>query len=284
MFNVLVVGQTGCGKSSLVNMIAGQSLAPTSPGDDLQHCTKHWAEYPISVDGHPFQVFDTIGFLEPELDLGVYAEAIADTYGAIHALSTRGGIDLVLYCVRDDEIQKMKGNYRLLHEVFCDEEVPVALVVTNRGGQISNNTEGYKSIFDTHKIACVDYICANIAITPGPDSPAVDAKSQEAIRKLLVKCCDAAPNSRSTVQQLWRRAKKIVGTNQSLKRNQLPTVLTRRCKMKQEVAEQLVAALNLESPSSRLYRAPYARGKSVTRLPLSKHSTREEQVPDARLR
>ncbi|KAG0708335.1 hypothetical protein DFH29DRAFT_477216 [Suillus ampliporus] len=283
MFNVLVVGQTGCGKSSIVNMIAGQSLAPTSPGDDLQHCTEHWTEYPISVHDHPFLVFDTIGFLEPELDTKGYTEAIADTYGAIHALRERGGIDLLLYCVRDSEIQKMKGHYRLLHEVFCDEEVPIAVVVTNRGGSIST-TESYKAIFDTHKIACVDYICANIAGTPGPDSPAVivDTKSQEAIRKLLVKCCDAAPNSRPTMQQLWRRAKKFVRTDQSLKRNRLSTVLTGRCKMKPEVTEQLVAALKLESPSSRLYRAPYARGKSATReLPLSKNSTRDDQVPDA---
>lgn len=258
MFNVLVVGQTGCGKSSVVNMLAGESRAPTS--HDLSHCTKHWVEYAIPVDGHSFQVFDTIGFLEPGLDTKGYTEAIADTYLAIDTLRQRGGIDLLLYCVRDEEIEKMKGHYRLFHEVFCDEEVPVALVVTSRG--ISHKV--YKAIFRSHKIACVDYVCANIASTPGRSNSAADTESQKAIKELLVKCCDAGPNPRSTLQQLWRRVQKLVGTDQShrsLKRNEVSALLTRRCKMQQEVVEQLLTALNLQSPSSRLHRAPYAGGK-----------------------
>ncbi|KAG2342522.1 hypothetical protein BDR05DRAFT_349034 [Suillus weaverae] len=279
--NVLVVGQTGCGKSSVVNILAGESWAPTS--DDLSHCTKQWTEYTIPVDGRSFQVFDTIGFLEPGLDTEGYTDAIADTYLAIDALRKRGGIDLLLYCVRDEEIEKMKGHYRLLHEVFCDEEVPVALVVTNRG--VSD--KAYKAIFRSHKIDCVDYVCANIASTPGPGSSAVNTESQKAIKELLVKCCDAGPNPRSTLQKLWRRVQKFVGTDQSqsFKRNEVFTLLTRRCNMQQAVAEQLLTALNLQLPSSRLYRAPYAGGKSATReLPSSENSavTRDEQVSNAR--
>lgn len=280
MFNVLVVGQTGCGKSSIVNILAGETRAPTS--DDLSHCTKHWTEYAIPVDGRSFQVFDTIGFLEPGLDTEGYTDAIADTYLAIDALRKRGGIDLLLYCVRDEEIEKMKGHYRLLHEVFCEEEVPVALVVTNR----SVNHKGYKAIFRSHKIAYVDYICTNITITPGPESSAADTESQKAIKDLLVKCCDAGPNPRSTLQQLWRRVQKFVGTDQSqpLKRNEVSTLLTRRCKMQQAVAEQLLTALNLQLPSSQLYRAPYARGKSATReVPSSENganTTQDEQESD----
>lgn len=280
MFNVLVVGQTGCGKSSVVNILAGESRAPTS--DDLGHCTKHWTEYAILVDGRSFQVFDTIGFLEPGLDTKGYTDAIANTYLAIDVLRKRGGIDLVLYCVRDGEIEKMKGHYRLLHEVFCEEEVPVALVVTNRG--VSHKS--YKAIFRSHKIAYVDYVCANIASTPGPGSSAADTESQKAIKELLVKCCDAGPNPRSTLQQLWRRVQKLVGTDQSqsLKRNEVSTLLTQRCKMQQAVADQLLAALDLQLPSSRLQRAPYAGGKSVTHeLPSSENSagTRDEQISDA---
>lgn len=281
LFNVLVVGQTGCGKSSVVNILAGESRALTS--DDLSHCTKQWAEYAIPVDGRSFQVFDTIGFLEPGLDTEEYTHAIADTYLAIDALRKRGGIDLLLYCVRDEEIEKMKGHYRLLHEVFCGEEVPVALVVTNRG--VSH--KGYKAIFRSHKIAYVDYACANIASTSGPGSSAADTESQKAIKELLVKCCDVGPTPRSALQHLWRRVQKFAGTDQSqsLKRNEVFTLLTRRCKMQQAVAEQLLKALNLLSASSRLYRAPYAGGKSATReLPLSENgvSTRDEQASDAR--
>ncbi|KAG2153669.1 P-loop containing nucleoside triphosphate hydrolase protein [Suillus bovinus] len=279
-FNVLVVGQTGCGKSSVVNILAGESRAPTS--GDLNHCTEHWTEYTIPVDGRSFQIFDTIGFLEPGLDTKGYTEAIADTYLAIDALRQRGGIDLLLYCVRNEEIEKMRGHYRLFHEVFCEEDVPVALVVTNHRGV---NQKGYKAIFSSHKIACVDYVCANIASMRGSEDLAANIESQKAIQELLVKCCDAGPNPRSALQQIWRRVQKFVGTDQSrgLKRNEVSARLTQRCKMEQEVAEQLLAALNLESPSSRLYRAPYA-GASTHKLPSSANSdsTRDEQVSDAR--
>jgi GTPase Era involved in 16S rRNA processing len=279
MFNVLVVGQTGCGKSSVVNMLAGESRAPTS--DDLGHCTQHWTEYAIPVDGRSFQVFDTIGFLEPGLDTEGYTNAIADTYLAIDVLRKRGGIDLLLYCVRGDEIEKMRGHYRLLREVFCEEEVPVALVVTNRGV----NDKCYKAIFRSHEIACVDYVCANITSTPGPGASAADTESQKAIKELLVKCCDAGPNPKSTLQQLWRRVQKFIGTDQSksLKRNEVFTLLTRRCKMEQAVAEQLLVALDLQLPSSRLYRAPYAGAATLEFLSSEiSASTRDEQVSDAR--
>ncbi|KAG2153828.1 P-loop containing nucleoside triphosphate hydrolase protein [Suillus clintonianus] len=277
VFNVLVVGHTGCGKSSIVNILAGESRAPTS--DDASNCTKHWAEYAIPVDGRSFQVFDTIGFLDPTLGTEEYTNAIADTYFAIDALRKRGGIDLLLYCVRNEEIPKMKGYYRLLHEVFCDEEVPVALVVTNRG------TSGidYKAIFRSHKIDCVSYVCADVA-TPWSGSSAVDTESQKAIKELLVKCCDAGPNSRSTLQQLRRLVQKFVGADQSLTRKKVSTLLTQRCEMEPKVAEQLLEALELQSPSSRLYRAPYARGTITRELPSSENSAsiREEQVSDAR--
>jgi len=280
MFNVLVVGQTGDGKSSVVNLIAGQNLAPT--GDDLQHCTERCTEYPILVGGHQFQVFDTFGVLEPQVDGKLYTEAIADTYGAINAFKARGGIDIILYCIRDDktnDLQKMKNYFRLFHEVLCDEEVPIAVVVTNRGSSMSTlSAERYKAIFTARNIAYIDCICVNVASTHGLDDP-VDTTSQEAIRRLLVKSCEV-PESRSKLQQFWRAAKNLAGRGQSLKRKQVSTLLTQRCKMNSETAGLVVAALDLEAPSNRLYRAPYARGKSMTRKSLlSTAHMPEEQEP-----
>jgi hypothetical protein len=265
MYNVLVVGQTGHGKSSVVNLITGQNMAKTSPGDDLVHCTEHYAEYPISLGERQFQVFDTFGFLEPDLDPKLYAKAIADTYNAVNALKERGGIDMLLYCVREDktnDLQKMnlENHYRLLHEVLCDEEVPIALVVTNRGNA-NFSAEHYKSIFTARNITCVDCVCAKISSPCGPDEPvSVDTNSQEAVRKLLMKCC-GTPKSRSRMQRIMRAAKNIAGRGRSLKGKYVSTLLTQRCNMKSDTAAQVVEALNLQSPSSRLYRAPYARGK-----------------------
>lgn len=259
MFNVLVVGQTGCGKSSVVNLIAGQNLAPTSQGDDLGYCTDHCTEYLIPVDHHQFQVFDTFGFLDPKLDSNMYTKAIAETYRAICILKAKGGIDMLLYCIRDDEVnnhEKMKSYYRLFREVLCGKEIPIAFVVTNRGNPILN-AEHCKTIFTARNITYFDCICVNIAKTPGLDGP-VDTKSQGTVRSLLVKCCEA-PEPRSTVlQHVWLVAKKLVRRGQPLTEKQITTLLTRRCKMDSETAALVVAGLNLQVE---VYPNPAPRGK-----------------------
>lgn len=261
MFNVLVVGQTGCGKSSVVNLIAGHNLAPTSQGDDLGHCTDRCTEYSISVDRHQFQVFDTFGFLDPKLDSDMYTKAIAETYRAIRTFKARGGIDMLLYCIRDDEVnnqQKMKSYYRLFREVLCGKEVPIAFVVTNRGSPMSPlNAAHYKAILTARNITYFDCVCVNVAKTPGLDGP-VDTKSQETVRNLLVKCCEA-PKPRPTVlQHAWQVAKKLIERGQSLTGKQIKTLLTRRCKMNSETAALVVAGLNLQVE---VYPNPEPRGK-----------------------
>jgi len=255
MPNVLVAGQSGSGKSSIVNLIAGQKLAEISP--DLSYCTKRCTEYPILVDEKEFHVFDTFGFLEPDLDRNLYATAIADTYSMIRA---KGGLDLVLYCVNDDRIDdpKTQNNYRLLHEVLCDEEVPIGIVVTYRG-RLKFEPDRYKSIFVARNIACVSCITANV------DSMGSETQDATAVRKLLSTYC-GTPESRSKLRQLWRTAivtaKDLVGRGQSLKKGRLSTLLTRQCNLDEETADLVIKALEPHlSLKNRFYRTTYARGK-----------------------
>ncbi|KAG2091213.1 uncharacterized protein F5147DRAFT_543383, partial [Suillus discolor] len=94
--NVVIFGETGAGKSSVINLLAGQAIAHISP--DSHRCTLHWTEYQITFeDGSRYKVFDTVGLEEPRLQTGEYLSAISNAYGLINTLKGRGGVNLSLY-------------------------------------------------------------------------------------------------------------------------------------------------------------------------------------------
>ncbi|OJA10192.1 hypothetical protein AZE42_01833 [Rhizopogon vesiculosus] len=72
--NIALFGQSGAGKSSVINLMAGEEIAKTSSGADS--CTMHWKEHHIAFGGYNYKVFDTIGVEEPQLGIKEYLEAI----------------------------------------------------------------------------------------------------------------------------------------------------------------------------------------------------------------
>jgi len=104
--NIVLFGQTGAGKSSVVNLIAGEKIAKVSP--DVERCTLHWQEYPVAFDGHTFKVFDTVGFEEPGFGMNKYLDVIANAYNLIAKLRNEGGIHLLLRASREIQCNHSK--------------------------------------------------------------------------------------------------------------------------------------------------------------------------------
>ncbi|OAX32445.1 hypothetical protein K503DRAFT_606042, partial [Rhizopogon vinicolor AM-OR11-026] len=119
MVNIVIFGETGAGKSSVTNLMASQKVARVSP--DTQRCTLEWTEYTVTFDdGTQYQVFDTVGLEEPRLQTKEYLTAITNAYSLINALRERGGINLLLFCIRGGRVTTtMKSNYRLFFEFLC---------------------------------------------------------------------------------------------------------------------------------------------------------------------
>jgi hypothetical protein len=166
MVNIVIFGATGAGKSSVINLMAGRQVARTSP--DQERCTLDWEEYTISFDnGTRYQVFDTVGLQEPRPESGEYLTAITNADDLIDALKKRGGINLLLFCVRVGRVTAtMQSNYRLFFEFFCQEKVPLALVVTGLEREPGDMEDWYTrngGIFEEYDIHSVRHVCITAA-------------------------------------------------------------------------------------------------------------------------
>ncbi|KAH0828071.1 hypothetical protein J3R83DRAFT_3725 [Lanmaoa asiatica] len=132
--NVLIVGETGVGKSSVINLVAGEQLADVSAG--ASGCTMEATSYDIVLTdsqglGHHIRLFDTVGLNEPSLSRNDYLTAIEKANVLITQLQRTGGIRLLIFCIRGGRITAVtQSNYRLFCDILCQNQVPVAFVVT----------------------------------------------------------------------------------------------------------------------------------------------------------
>ena len=130
--NILIVGDVGVGKSSLVNLIAGDDRAITSSG--AKSCTLHSQEYVVTLDGVEFALHDTAGLHEAQGNMKTsdYLDAIHQAYGLISRLERSGGISLLVFCMKGGRISiTMQQTYNLFVEVLCNRQVPVVIAVTH---------------------------------------------------------------------------------------------------------------------------------------------------------
>lgn len=126
--NVIVAGESGIGKSSLINLITGHQLANTS--NDSSACTLSVKGYRTSIDGHDFVLWDTPGFNE---GLGAAPSVnYLDTFRSlIEGLGPRGGVDLVLYCMLASRAKIALMNNYFAVCAHIPKSTPVVVVVTS---------------------------------------------------------------------------------------------------------------------------------------------------------
>ena len=124
--NVVIFGETGVGKSSVVNMFDGDEQA--SVGNGAQGVTFTHRSYEKRICETSFRVFDTVGLNEGAEGTVDAATAIVELYKLITGLEN--GVSLLVYVMRAPRITTTrKKNYELFR-TLCDETVPIVMVVT----------------------------------------------------------------------------------------------------------------------------------------------------------
>ena len=121
-------GQTGTGKSSLVNLLAGKEIAKVS--SQAAGCTSTIQEYRIPSDvGDIYKIWDTPGLNEGEAGNVPDQEAFKQLYSLVNRWGS--DIPLIVYCIRGSRLTDMaRVNYDLFYGIICEGKVPIVLVVT----------------------------------------------------------------------------------------------------------------------------------------------------------
>ncbi|KAH7913273.1 P-loop containing nucleoside triphosphate hydrolase protein [Hygrophoropsis aurantiaca] len=166
MPNIIIFGETGTGKSSLINLIANDKIAKTSSG--AAGCTLDAQSYLVPIGTRKFRLWDTVGLNEPSLGVNGYLVAIEKAYKLICDLEREGGITLLMFCMRGGRITAAaQSNYRLFFDILCNKEVPIALVITNLENEPSMEGwwEANKKQFDRFGMHSVGHAC--ITAHPG---------------------------------------------------------------------------------------------------------------------
>jgi predicted GTPase len=127
MPNVIIFGDTGVGKSSVINMLHGGDIAKVSDG--TTGTTFDNQSYMKEIGGKYFKVFDTIGLNEGSHGTVKPKDAIEQLWKLINALAD--GVHLLVFVMRAPRItQTCEQNYKLFFEIFCEKKAPIAIIIT----------------------------------------------------------------------------------------------------------------------------------------------------------
>ncbi|KAF9441411.1 P-loop containing nucleoside triphosphate hydrolase protein [Macrolepiota fuliginosa MF-IS2] len=126
--NIIIFGESGSGKSSVVNMLAGMPVADTS--NSVSGCTFDSCAYDINVRGKIMRLWDTAGLDEGESGRVPHSESVVKLYKLIQGLSSNG-VNLLMFVMRPRLRESTLNNWKLFHKIICQEKVPIVTVVTN---------------------------------------------------------------------------------------------------------------------------------------------------------
>ncbi|KAI6032791.1 P-loop containing nucleoside triphosphate hydrolase protein [Pisolithus orientalis] len=240
--NIILFGETGVGKSSVINLIAGRQVAKVSP--DADGCTMNSTDYEFTVGSRTITIWDTVGLEEPQMGVNGYYAAIVKAFNLIQKLSRAGGVDLLLFCIRGNRITATtQSNYRLFYEVLCDKRVPIALVVTHleREYRMEDWWGRNEGNIERYGIRSAGHAC----VTGITDKEEKFRESREAISRLLSQHDSRgrfAMPPEPWLTRLLQHLASLVSTNSSWGKD-FSRVLTKRCGLDVETAHRLAAQL-----------------------------------------
>lgn len=246
--NIILFGETGVGKSSVVNLIAGRPIAEISP--DVGACTLESKEYKFNVDTMNLSIWDTVGLAEPQMVGDIYIPAIEKACSLIKQLRDAGGVDLLLFCIPGTQPNAtMQSNYRLFYEVLCGQNVPIALIITHL-----ENEEVMEEWWNRNKdkitemgIKCAAHAC----VTGLPDKKGPDGKHEISKRAIIDLLKQHDGSGRYVMPEGDWLAKIIkglklftIGKGSIPKGKNLKKALIRRCGLDSEIAHRVMLIMS----------------------------------------
>jgi GTPase Era involved in 16S rRNA processing len=244
--NIVIFGTTGAGKSSLINLIADQKIAKT--GSNLKRCTLTWTKYVLPKlfeDGMQYNVFDTMGIENPELEPYEYHRSIKNASRLLRELDACGGTSLLVYCVQKGcNSGALQSNFQLFCELLYRRRVPTIMVVT--GLEDEDVMEKWwtrnHALLEASQIIVEGHAC----ITTLKDEDKKYRESREAVLKLIRQHASGTPVSggwkkEGIISAFKRRFGRPDPEDKKLQ-NKLQNDLEGQCGMTTELASKVAKA------------------------------------------
>ena len=138
---ILIVGGSGEGKSSLINVLCDKKTAETHSG--AIGCTFQCADHIVQYRNSTYCLTDTVGFNEPEVGGKVsHKDAIKNLVN--FAKKHEEGFHLIVFVMKRGRITKsFKETYDFFYQILFSQEVPCILYLS--GSEHDDNMdEWYK--------------------------------------------------------------------------------------------------------------------------------------------
>ncbi|KAF5350022.1 hypothetical protein D9756_009151 [Leucocoprinus leucothites] len=219
--NIIIFGESGAGKSSVVNMLSSnEHAADISSG--ARGCTFESRSFEVNVVGQPATLWDTAGLDEGDAGKVPKADAIAQLYSLLRKLSD--GVSLLMFVMRAPRIKdSAPKNWKLFQEVICQSKVPSVVVIT--GLENEDNMDRWwwdnKSTFQRYGIHPAGFAC--VTAFRGKKNRRGDGHkfddeyedSREKVQRLIRSTCLADP-WRVPAAEWFRNIVEVTFTNQDI--------------------------------------------------------------------
>jgi GTP-binding protein EngB required for normal cell division len=185
--NVVIFGESGSGKSSIVNMLAGKEVVVVNAGasgTNFQH--KGCA---IMIGDKTVNVYDTSGLELHESGVVVTEDTWRELIKFLHDL---GEINLLIFVIRFRLTERTIENYYALRSVFGESKVPMVVAITGQEFRDSNEwwSENEQSFVDLG----VDFAGFAIGTANGKlSSDKAYSELLDELRRLICSHCDQHP-------------------------------------------------------------------------------------------
>lgn len=214
VFEILVIGRTGVGKSTLINNLLGKEVA--SVGHTLKSETPTVKPHEYSVEGVPIIVYDTpgLGDIIGEEDEAKHLTNMKD-------LLAKRKIHLVVYCFQMTKtlvVSSDMGALRKYHEIGMDWKQSIIALTFADALYISNNERNYSYYATSHFFdASVTSWQSNIEVLVAELSIETDMNKQLKVFPTTLLPTDRLPNGNSWYVSLWLHIVKILTPAASLR-------------------------------------------------------------------
>ncbi|KIK91373.1 hypothetical protein PAXRUDRAFT_149640, partial [Paxillus rubicundulus Ve08.2h10] len=139
-YNVVFIGETGVGKSSVIQRIAGTETGTIN--NDTAGATTLSKASDVTIHAKRYHIWDTAGLGEGSEGRVPAKEAEKALKKLLSDLTQSRGVHLLVFCMRQGRITTaLEGIYRKFVLGVCQEKVPAVLVVT--GLDVEAEREGW---------------------------------------------------------------------------------------------------------------------------------------------